>query len=278
MKSALDITCADKVLTLSVPKIMGILNLTPDSFADGGRYHSKALALQRVAQMVSEGAHIIDIGAESSRPYAQFVSAQEELDRLMPVVIAVKDEFDIVLSIDTYKPQVMAEVIKAGVHMINDIFALQDTESLKAISESNVGVCLMHMQGKPQTMQDHPTYHDVVKEVGTFLEVRLRACIEAGISKDRIIIDPGFGFGKTTMHNMRLLRNLNRLASLDVPILVGLSRKASIGEILRAEVEDRLYGSLAAHLIAVMQGAKIVRTHDIKPTAQALQIIEAAMA
>lgn len=268
-------TCADKVLTLSAPKIMGILNLTPDSFADGGRYNSTTLALQRVAEMVNEGADIIDIGAQSSRPYAQVVCVQEELDRLMPVVLALKNEFDILLSIDTYKPQVMAEAIKAGVHLINDIFALQNSESLKVISQSNVGVCLMHMQGEPQTMQDHPTYHDVVEEVATFLEERLKACIEVGISKDRIIIDPGFGFGKSTMHNMRLLRNLNRLAFLEVPILVGLSRKKSIGEILRAPVEDRVYGSLAAHIIAVMQGAKIVRTHDIKPTAQALQIVEA---
>ncbi len=256
---------------------MGILNLTPDSFADGGRYHSKDLALQRAAQMVSEGAQIIDIGAESSRPYAQVVSAEEELNRLMPIVFAIKNEFDIVLSVDTYKPQVMAEAIKAGVHIINDICALQNPDSLRIIAQSDVGVCLMHMQGEPQTMQDQPSYHDVVVEVAAFLEQRLSACIDAGISKDRIIIDPGFGFGKTTMHNMRLLRNLNKLAYLEVPILVGLSRKTSIGEILQTSVDDRVYGSLAAHLIGVMCGANIVRTHDIKPTAQALKIFEAAM-
>lgn len=271
------ITCANKVLTITTPKIMGILNLTPDSFSDGGKYLLKDLALQRVEQMIEEGADIIDIGAESSRPYAEKVSAEQEIHRLLDVLLAIKQRFDILISVDTYKPQVMKEAIKAGAHIINDISALQNDESVKAIAESNVAVCLMHMQGTPETMQNNPAYVKVVDEVITFLEDRVSVCMKAGINRDRIIIDPGFGFGKSTQHNMTLLRQLESFKRLQLPILAGLSRKASIGEILQAKVEDRLYGSLAAHVIAAVKGADIIRTHDIKPTVEALKITEAVI-
>jgi dihydropteroate synthase len=277
MKEVAELTCADKTLTFNTPKIMGILNLTPDSFADGGRYNNKDLSLKRVEQMIDEGADIIDIGAESSRPYAQRVSTQAEIDRLLEVFTAVRDRFDVVLSVDTYKPSVMSEVIKVGAHLINDIYALQVEGSLDVIAKSQVAVCLMHMQGTPDTMQDNPSYDNVVPDVVTFLEDRVNACLSAGISRNRIIIDPGFGFGKTTKHNMTMLRNLRLFQRLGLPILAGLSRKASIGEILAVPVEDRLFGSLSAHVIAAIQGAAVIRTHDVKPTAQALKIAQAVM-
>lgn len=264
--------CADKSLDLSVPRIMGILNITPDSFADGGQYNSLTLALKRARTIIEEGADIIDIGGESSRPDASVISDQEELDRIMPVICAIKSEFDVLISVDTYKPVVMREVIKAGVHIINDIKALQTKDALETVAESTVGVCLMHMQGTPQTMQRNPEYEDVLQVVKTFLERRVKACINAGIARERIVIDPGFGFGKSLPHNLMLLKNLRELASLNRPLLVGLSRKASIGEILNLPVSERLYGSIAAHMIAIFQGASIIRTHDIKPTVEALKV------
>lgn len=271
------VQCADKNLDVSKPKIMGILNVTPDSFVDGGRYHNSEKALQRVAVMLNEGADIIDIGAESTRPHVKPVSLQEEIDRLLPVLLAVKNEFDTFISIDTYKPEVMLEAIKVGVHMINDVYALGKKGAVDVIARSDVGVCLMHMQGIPSTMQINPQYLDVTAQVGDFLEQRMSACAVAGIAMKRIVIDPGFGFGKTTAHNISLLKNLSHLKRLNVPILAGLSRKASIGEILAAEVEDRLFGSLSAHVIAYLNGANIIRTHDIKPTAQALRIAQAVI-
>lgn len=271
------IVCADKTLSLLEPKVMGILNLTPDSFADGGRYNAVDSALQRVAAMVAEGADIVDIGAESSRPYAQRVSLTEEIDRLMTILLAVKREFDVIISVDTYKPEIMAEVINAGVHLINDIYALRHGQSLEIMARSNAAVCLMHMQSDPENMQQQPSYVDVVAEVGTFLQHRVDVCLEAGIAKDRIVIDPGFGFGKTTAHNMALLKNLADFSVIGVPILVGLSRKTSIGEILSVPVAERLYGSLAAQVIAYLNGARIIRTHDVKPTIQALKVAQAVI-
>lgn len=272
-----NLICADRTLSLVQPKIMGILNLTPDSFADGGRFTTVDAALLRVAQMLEEGADIIDIGAESSRPYAQRVSLTEEIDRLMTILLAIRREFDPIISVDTYKPEVMAEVIHVGVHLINDIYALRTGPSLEILARSNSAVCLMHMQSDPDTMQEQPQYTDVVTEVAAFLQHRVDVCVNAGIAKERIIIDPGFGFGKTTAHNMTLLKNLADLDVIGVPILVGLSRKTSIGEILSAPVADRLYGSLAAQVIAYLNGAKIIRTHDVKPTLQALKVAQAVI-
>lgn len=274
----LQLRCANKWLDLTRPAIMGILNVTPDSFVDGGRYNSQDAALERVALMLAEGADIIDIGAESSRPHAQPVPLQVELDRLMPILQRIKSEFDVILSVDTYKPQVMAEAINSGVHMINDIFALQHDTALSTIAQSKVAVCLMHMQGQPQTMQLTPQYDDITSEVTRFLEARISACRKAGIDQDRLVIDPGFGFGKTTAHNFSLLKNMLYLQRLNSPIMVGLSRKSSIGEILTADIDNRVYGSLAAHVVAFLQGASIIRTHDVKPTADALKIAQAIIA
>jgi dihydropteroate synthase len=257
------------------PIVMGILNLTPDSFADGGQYLTIDLALRRVEQMLKEGADVIDVGAESSRPFAKKISAAQEIERLLPTLAKIKSNFDIPLSVDTYKPEVMKESIRIGIDNINDIMALQCEGALATVAESNVSVCLMHMQGCPDTMQHNPDYQDVVLEVETFLQQRINTCLNAGITSDRIVIDPGFGFGKTTEHNLQLLKNLNRFCNRSSPVLVGLSRKASIGEILNLPVAERLYGSLAAHVIAVMQGATIIRTHDIKPTVEALKIATA---
>lgn len=269
--------CANKTLSLHLPRVMGILNVTPDSFADGGRYLKLDTALKRVALMIDEGADIIDIGAESTAPYSQRVCLQEEIDRILPIVTAVQSRFDTILSVDTYKSAVMHEVIKAGVHLINDIHALQGDGSLEVVSKSNVGVCLMHMQGTPETMQNHPSYTDVTIEVGEFLQKRVQSCLAVGIQKDRMLIDPGFGFGKTTEHNMQLLKNLRQLQRFQIPILAGLSRKFSMGEILSLPVEKRLFGSIAAHVLAITNGAAIVRTHDVEPTVQALKITHAVL-
>ncbi|MBA2654228.1 MAG: dihydropteroate synthase [Gammaproteobacteria bacterium] len=271
------VQCANKVLTLASPRIMAILNITPDSFYDGGKFLTKELALSHVETMIEQGADIIDIGAESSRPYSKSISLQEEIERLMEMLIAIKYRFDILISVDTYKPLVIREAIKQGVHIINDIYALQSPGALEELLDNNVAICLMHMQGVPQTMQDQPAYSNVVQDVGEFLHERVRRCLNAGLDRNRIIIDPGFGFGKTTDHNMTLLQNLHQFKKLGLPILVGLSRKASVGELLSLPVEERLYGSLAAHIIATIHGASIIRTHDIKPTAEALKIAEAVL-
>lgn len=267
--------CGDRYLDLSTPKIMGILNITPDSFYDGGQYLSPNTALRRVQTMIAEGAHIIDIGAESSRPYAKSISIEEEIDRIMGILVQIKEHFDVILSVDTYKPTVMKEAIQLGAHLINDIYALQHEGSLDVVAKSTVGVCLMHMQGTPNTMQDNPSYDHVVADVSAFLAEKGDRCIEAGVARERIVIDPGFGFGKTTKHNLMLLKNLRCLKELGFPLLVGLSRKTSIGEILSLPVDQRLFGSISAHVIAAINGASIIRTHDIKPTAEALKIIEA---
>lgn len=278
MTQPLQLQCNGQKLIFDRPRIMGILNLTPDSFADGGRYCTKESALRRVSQMLAEGADIVDVGAESSRPFAATVSVQEELDRLLPILLAIKNEFDTVISVDTYKTEVMVEAIKAGVHMINDICALQMPRAVDLVAANKVAVCLMHMQGSPNTMQIAPAYSDVLSDVAKFLHGRATVCLAKGISADRIIIDPGFGFGKTTQHNLTLLKNLNSLSGFNFPILVGFSRKASIGELLSAPVEDRLFGSLSAHVIAYLNGAHIIRTHDIQPTVQALKIAQAVIA
>jgi dihydropteroate synthase len=256
---------------LSRPLVMGILNVTPDSFSDGGRYLDPEQALAHARQMRDDGADLIDVGGESTRPGAAEVSEADELARVLPVVASLVAE-GIAVSVDTRKPAVMRAAIGAGAAMINDVDALSAPAALEACAESDVGVCLMHMKGDPATMQAAPVYEDVVYEVSTFLEARVRACVAAGIARERIAVDPGFGFGKTLAHNLRLLRSLDVLAKPGCPVVVGLSRKSSLGQITGRAVGERLGASLAAALAAVARGAAIVRVHDVRETVDALKV------
>jgi len=255
---------------------MGILNLTPDSFSDGGRFLDRDAALRHAERMVAEGAAIIDIGGESTRPGAEPVSVAQELERVVPLVEALSDELPVPLSIDTTKPEVMRAAVAAGAGLLNDILALQAPGALQAAAELTVPVCLMHMQGEPRTMQAAPHYDDVVAEVRRFLSGRRDACVAAGIPPERILIDPGFGFGKALEHNLALLRNLEQFTALGASVLVGVSRKSMIGTILGGVgVDQRVVGSVAAAVFAVMQGAAIIRAHDVRETVEALKVIEA---
>ena len=255
------------------PLVMGILNITPDSFSDGGKYLDVNEALKHAEKMIEEGVDIIDIGGESSRPGSDPVSADEELKRIAPIIEGIKKISDIAISVDTYKPEVMKQVIDMDVAMINDIHALQKPSAIDMIKESNVGICLMHMQGNPKTMQLNPTYKNVVSEVKSFLEERANHLMHEGIDKSRIILDPGFGFGKTFEHNINLLQNIESFQSLNLPILVGLSRKSFIRKILNGEHDDHLSGSISAAILSVLKGTKILRVHDVKETQSALKII-----
>ena len=255
---------------------MGILNITPDSFSDGGKYLTLNEALKRAHEMIEEGVDIIDIGGESTRPGSEPVSLDEELKRIIPIIEALKKDSDIAISVDTYKPQVMKEAIDRDVAMINDVYALRQPSAIDVIKHSKVGICLMHMQGTPQTMQINPHYTNVVSEVKSFLEVRANDLVSEGIEKSRIILDPGFGFGKTFEHNIALLQDLESFKSLKLPVLVGLSRKSFIRKILNGEHDDHLSGSIAAAIFSVIKGAKILRVHDIKETKSALNIINVA--
>ena len=251
---------------------MGVLNLTPDSFSDGGRFLDPCRALERALQMQREGADIIDCGGESTRPGARPVSVQEELDRVVPVIEALGRQVDALISVDTSKPEVMSAAVAAGAGMINDVLALRADGALGAAAKLGVPVCLMHMQGSPLTMQSAPSYDDVVSEVMRFLRERVGACLAAGLPGESLVVDPGFGFGKTLEHNLDLLRGLGRFAELGLPVLVGLSRKSLIGQILGKPVEERLYGSVAAALLAAEHGAHIIRVHDVGPTVDALEV------
>jgi len=264
------------VFDLKRPLIMGILNITPDSFSDGGQYLTLDSALKRAHQMIEEGVDIIDIGGESTRPGSDPVSADEELKRITPIIEALKKESDIAISIDTYKPQVMKAVIDMDVAMINDVYALRQPGAIDIMKESNVGLCLMHMQGTPKTMQVNPQYTNVVSEVKLFLEARVNHLTLEGIDQSRIILDPGFGFGKTFEHNIELLQHLESFQSLKFPLLVGLSRKSFIRKILNSNSDDHLSGSLSAAIFSVIKGAKILRVHDVKETKSALKIINVA--
>ncbi len=266
--------CAGHVIDLSRVAIMGILNITPDSFSDGGHFLSIDRALAHAQAMVEAGADIIDVGGESTRPGAPAVSPQEELDRVLPVIERLQQVFDIPISIDTSKPAVMRAAVAAGAGMINDVQALQADGALTTVAELRVPVCLMHMQGEPRTMQDNPDYEDVSREVTDFLAQRVEAAVNAGINRERLLIDPGFGFGKTLTHNLDLLRKLDRLQTLDLPILAGLSRKSMIGKALGLDVEQRLAASLALALIAIQRGARIVRVHDVSEHVQAIRMAE----
>lgn len=255
---------------------MGVLNITADSFSDGGRYSSLDAAIAHARAMAAAGAAIIDIGGESTRPGAEPVSLQQELDRVLPVIEALRGQVDAVLSIDTMKPDVMRTAVKAGAGLVNDVLALQAPGSLAAVADSKAAVCLMHMQGTPQTMQAAPHYDDVVGEVAAFLQQRAAACLAAGMAADRIALDPGFGFGKSLEHNLQLLAGLSQLTSARFPLLVGLSRKSMLGKLLGRPVEQRLAGSLALAAIAVMHGARIIRCHDVAETCDAVAVAWAA--
>jgi dihydropteroate synthase len=256
---------------------MGILNVTPDSFSDGGRYVTRAAALAQARAMVAEGAAIIDVGGESTRPGAAPVSVQEELDRVIPVIEAVHAELPVVISVDTSKAEVMRAAVAAGAGFINDVRALREPGALEVAAASGVPVCLMHMRGEPRSMQQQPHYADVVAEVKGFLLERAAACQVAGISRDRIVLDPGFGFGKSTAHNLRLLKQLPILAEASYAILAGLSRKSLIGSVLDLPVEQRLHPSVALAVLAVWQGARIVRVHDVAATVQAVRMCAAVL-
>lgn len=259
---------------------MGIVNVTPDSFSDGGKFAATNLAIEHALRLASEGADILDIGGESTRPNATPVSLQEELDRVIPVIEGLVKQVNIPLSIDTYKPQVMQAAIDAGASMVNDVRALQEDGALEIVAKSNAGVCLMHMQGTPQTMQNHPHYDDVVNDIKTFLKARLQATMNetnghACIEASRIVLDPGFGFGKTREHNITLIRKLESFAELGQPLLVGLSRKSVLGQVTGNNVDARLYASIAASVIAAQKGARILRVHDVGATVEALKVVSA---
>jgi len=266
--------CGGCALDLSRTAIMGILNITPDSFSDGGIFMEPQKALDHAALMADQGASIIDIGGESTRPGAQAVGIQQELDRVLPVLEALSPNLDIPISIDTSKPDVMRAAAAAGAGFINDVYALREDGALQAAAETGLPVCLMHMQGEPRTMQHHPQYDDVVVNVIDFLQQRIQVAKTAGIARDKIVVDPGFGFGKTLEHNLALLRNLSKFKSFEVPVLAGLSRKSMIGMALNLPVAQRLNASLALALIAVSQGARILRVHDVRETVEAIRMYE----
>lgn len=268
--------CANLSLDLSTPKVMGILNVTPDSFSDGGKFHHIDAALTHAQQMIEQGADIIDIGGESTRPGAQPVMLEEELQRVIPVIQALSG-CGAVLSVDTYKPEVMRAAIEAGVHMVNDVFALQQPGALQAVQDSQVAICLMHMQGTPQTMQVQPSYQNVLAEVQAFLTQRVEVVRQIGVGDDRIVLDPGFGFGKKTAHNLTLLKHLAELHIANLPILAGLSRKSVLGQIVGQDADQRVFASVAASVLAVSHGANIVRVHDVKATVETLKVTTAVM-
>ncbi|MDH5395356.1 MAG: dihydropteroate synthase [Gammaproteobacteria bacterium] len=258
------------------PSIMGILNVTPDSFSDGGLFIKKESAIKHVLQMIADGADIIDIGGESTRPGAREVSVNEELQRVIPIIEMIRENSDIVISIDTSKPVVMHEAIKAGANMVNDVNALRADDAVATVAKLDVPVCLMHMQGTPGTMQLTPKYGDVVTEVSSFLAERVSVCRNAGIKQENIIIDPGFGFGKTLEHNLRLFKHLDEFFNLGCHLLVGVSRKSMIGAVLdNAPADERLYGSIALATLAAWKNTNIIRVHDVKATADAVNLCQA---
>ncbi|MGH8273414.1 MAG: dihydropteroate synthase [Gammaproteobacteria bacterium] len=265
-------------LALDHPRVMGIVNVTPDSFSDGGRFLDPAAAVDHAHRLVAEGAAIVDIGGESTRPGADEIPAQEELRRVIPVVERLVAELDVPVSVDTSKPEMIAAATAAGAAMVNDVRALRTPGALEAAAAADCAVCLMHMQGTPATMQKNPHYDNVVEEVCAFLETRADACVDAGIPPDHILIDPGFGFGKTRAHNLLLLRHLGELLDLGYPVLVGLSRKSLIGTLTGADSGERLAGSLAAATLAAWFGAVVIRAHDVRATIEALAVLDAVLA
>ena len=254
---------------------MGVLNVTPDSFSDGGDFVSVEAAVTRAQEMISEGAAIIDIGGESTRPGATPVDVQRESERVLPVIEVLAAECDAVISIDTMKPEVMRAAVSAGAHLVNDVNALLADSAIEVVANSDAAVCLMHMRGEPRTMQADPVYDDVLKEVADFLSGRAGACEQAGIDRNRILIDPGFGFGKTREHNLQLMAGVNKLCEMPWPLLVGVSRKSMFGALLDVPPKERVHGGTAAAALACWQGASIIRTHDVRATAEALKVVSA---
>lgn len=267
--------CGAKLLDLSSPVVMGVLNVTPDSFSDGGSFVGRDKAMARAKSMLEGGAAIIDVGGESTRPGADPVSVQEELDRVIPVVELLVREFQCIVSVDTSTPEVMLAAADAGAGLINDVRALARPGALEVVASLDLPVCLMHMQGEPKTMQQGPKYQSLERDVVDFFLRRIDDCVSAGISKERLLIDPGFGFGKTLEHNVALLSGLAEFLLLGLPLLVGISRKTMIGEIIKKPVDQRLYGSVAAAVLAVERGANIVRVHDVPETVDALKVVAA---
>lgn len=255
--------------------IMGIINVTPDSFSDGGLFTSVGKAVDHASRMIDDGADMLDLGGESTRPGASAVSLQQELDRVVPVIEALSARFQVPISIDTSKAEVMQHSVSAGAAMVNDVRALREEGAMAAAVSCAVPVCIMHMLGEPRTMQENPQYDDVVDDVKTFLAERVEACVDAGMAAENIILDPGFGFGKTMQQNFELLRRLEEIRYLDLPILAGLSRKSMIGHALDLPVDQRQHASVGLALMAVWNGANIVRVHDVKETSDALRMIEA---
>jgi len=277
--------CAGLTLDLSVPHVMAVLNVTPDSFSDGGRHVSSRAenvdldsALQTVEKMIADGASIIDVGGESTRPGAQEVAPQQEMDRVLPVVEAIRGHFDVVVSVDTSTAQLMTAAASAGAGLINDVRALSRDGAMQAARDTGLPICLMHMQGEPQTMQQAPHYDDVVTDVINYLDARVKACCDVGIERHKLLLDPGFGFGKTLQHNLQLLDRLEEFDCLKLPLLVGMSRKGMIGQVLDKPVDERLYGSLAVAVMAVAKGAHIVRCHDVAATTEVVKMAAAVMA
>ncbi len=262
---------------LDSPAVMGVLNVTPDSFSDGGRYSTVDVALRRAQEMAEQGAAIVDVGGESTRPGANAVDEQQELDRVMPVIEALRRAIDLPISIDTSKPGVMRAAVAAGASIINDVYALRANGALQAAVELQQPVCLMHMQGEPRTMQNEPQYDDVVAEVTQFLRERVAQCIQAGLGEGLIIVDPGFGFGKRPAHNIELLAGLRQVTEIGVPVLAGLSRKSTLGWITGKDVSQLMPASIAAAVLAVQQGAQIIRAHDVAETVDALRVATAVM-
>jgi dihydropteroate synthase len=270
----MQLRCAGRVLELDRPVVMGVINVTPDSFSDGGAFLEPNAALAQAERMLAAGAAIIDIGGESTRPGAAAVASEEELRRVLPVVERVAARLPVLVSLDTSNPELMRRASAAGAHLINDVRALRCPGALEAVAASTLGVCLMHMRGEPATMQHDPQYQDVVEEVKEFLAERVRACVDAGIARERLCIDPGFGFGKLLAHNLQLLRDLAQFERLGLPLAVGLSRKSMVAA-LGGAAQERLAGSLALATIAVLHGARIVRAHDVGPTVDAVRIASA---
>jgi dihydropteroate synthase len=269
--------CRHRTIDLSRPVVMGILNVTPDSFSDGGRYASVDAALARASEIAAEGAAIIDVGGESTRPGAATVADDEQIARVVPVIEGIAASITVAISIDTSSPKVMAAAIAAGACIINDVYALRAPGARACAAGTQAGVCLMHMQGEPRTMQHHPYYTDVVAEVTAFFLSQRQACHEAGVASEAMAFDPGFGFGKALEHNLTLLRELPRFAALGAPLVVGVSRKSVIGKIIGRELEERLYGGLGLAALAVMSGAHVIRTHDVRPTWDAIRSVSAVL-
>ncbi|EGT3622058.1 dihydropteroate synthase [Morganella morganii] len=269
------LTARGQMLSLATPQVMGILNVTPDSFSDGGTHNTPAKALEHARKMIAEGATIIDIGGESTRPGAAEVSPEQEAERVVPVVAAIARESDVWISVDTSKALVIREAANAGAHILNDIRSFSEPGALQAAAQSGLPVCVMHMQGEPRTMQQAPHYQNVVREVYAYLEEQVARCTAAGIEKNHIILDPGFGFGKTLAHNYRLLDKLDVFHNLGLPVLAGMSRKSMIGQLMDIPPDERVAGSVACAVIAAMKGAQIIRVHDVKETVQAMKVVEA---